>query len=383
MSALLLVQCNRQQGGEPAGGGMQMPPAQVTLAPVEERKLVEWREFTGRVEAMETVELRPRVSGYLDEVHFEAGQLVKEGEKLFTIDKRAFETRLAQATALLKGAEVAEMTSKKEFDRVKALLEAKALSPEQADTRESAYLQAAAALEGARAAHHSAEIELSHTDVRAPIAGRISRAIVTPGNYVSGMPGGASLLTTIVSVNPVFVYVDIDENSLIQLQSLRRAGKILLDEEKRIPVRMQLSGEEGYPHQGFIESFDNRLDAGTGSLVVRAQFEDKEGMLTPGLFARVEIPMTAEYPALLVSDSAILTDQANKYVLGVSAQNLSEYRPVVLGPTYEGKRIVRSGLKKGENIIVNGQARLPAPGMPVAPVPAGEPEATKGQAPAH
>jgi RND family efflux transporter MFP subunit len=384
MAALLLVQCNRHEGGDAAhAGAMQMPPAQVTIAPVEEKKLVEWREFTGRVEAMETVELRPRVSGYLDAVHFESGQLVEKGQKLFTIDKRAFETRLAQAAAELKRAEVAEMTSKKEFDRVKALLAAKALSPEQADSRESVYLQAVAALEGAKAAHHSADIELSHTDVKAPISGRISRAIVTPGNYVSGLPGGASLLTTIVSVNPVFVYVDIDENSLLQIQALRRAGKILLDKEKRIPVRMQLSGETGYSHQGFIESFDNRLDAGTGSLVVRAQFDDAEGMLTPGLFARVEIPMTAEYPALLVADSAVLTDQANKYVLGVSEQNLSEYRPVVLGPTFEGKRIVRSGLKKGDSIIVNGQARLPAPGMPVQPVPAVPAAVEKAQAAAQ
>jgi len=359
---------------------MQMPPAQVTLALVEERQLVEWREFTGRVEAMEMVELRPRVSGYLEAVHFESGQVVEQGQKLFTIDKRAFETRLAQASAELKRAEVAVMTSKKEFDRVKALLEAKALSPEQADTRESVYLQAQAALEGAKAAHHSAEIELSHTEVKAPISGRISRAMVTPGNYVSGMPGGASLLTNIVTVNPVFVYVDIDENSLIQLQALRREGKILLDKDKRIPVRMQLSGETGYPHPGFIESFDNRLDAGTGSLLVRAQFDDPDGMLTPGLFARVEIPMTAEYPALLVAESAILTDQANKYVLGVTEQNLSEYRPVVLGAAVDGKRIVRSGLKKGENIIVNGQARLPAPGMPVQPVPAAEAEGPKTQA---
>jgi RND family efflux transporter MFP subunit len=378
--AVLLLQCNRPPGGGADGGGMQMPPAQVTLAEVEEKRLVEWQEFTGRVEAMETVELRPRVSGYLDGVLFEAGQLVEKDEKLFTIDRRAFETKLAQAAAELKRAEVAEMTSKKEFDRVKALLAAKALSPEQADTRESVYLQAAAALEGARAAHHSAEIELSHTEVRAPISGRISRAMVTPGNYVSGLPGGASLLTTIVSVNPVFVYVDIDENSLIQLQGLRKQGKILMDEKKRIPVRMQLSGEKGFAHEGFIESFDNRLDASTGTLVVRAQFEDAEGKLTPGLFARVEIPMTAEYPALLIEDSSILTDQANKYVLGVNEQSLSVYQPLVVGPTYEGKRIVRSGVKKGDKIIVNGQARLPMPGMPVVAVPArgkGEPEAAK------
>lgn len=355
-----------------------MPPTQVTLAEVEEKVLVEWQEFTGRVEAMETVELRPRVSGYLEAVLFEAGELVEKDQKLFTIDRRAFETKLAQAAAELKRAEVAEMTSKKEFDRVKALLAAKALSPEQADMKESVYLQAVAALEGAEAAHHSAEIELSHTEVRAPIAGRISRAMVTPGNYVSGMPGAASLLTTIVSVNPVYVYVDIDENSLIRLQGLRRQDKVLRDAQKRIPVKMQLSGEKGFPHSGFIESFDNRLGASTGTLVVRAQFDDAEGLLTPGLFARVEIPMTAEYPALLIDDSSVLTDQANKYVLGVNEQNLTVYQPLEVGPTHEGKRIVRSGVKKGDKIIVNGQARLPMPGMPVVAVPAGA--APEGQA---
>ncbi len=368
---LLLTQCQRAPAdGNGDAAAMQMPPAPVTLEPVEERRLVEWREFTGRVEAMETVELRPRVSGYLDTVHFEAGQLVEKDQLLFTIDPRAFKTRLAQTAAELKGAEVAVTTSRKEFDRVKTLLEARALSPEQADAREAAFLQAEAALEGAKAAHHSAEIELSHTEVRAPIAGRISRALVTPGNYVSGMPGGATLLTTIVTVNPVFVYVDIDENSLIQLQNLRRQDQLLLNQDGHIPVRMQLSGEKGFPHTGFIESFDNRLDAATGSLVVRAQFDDPDGLLTPGLFARVEIPMTDEYAALLITDSAILTDQANKYVLGVNGDNLSEYRPVVLGPSFEGKRIIRDGLKKGDSIIVNGQARLPMPGMPVMPVSA-------------
>ncbi len=380
LAALLLCQCNRPPAdGNGDAAAMQMPPSPVTLAPVEERKLVEWREFTGRVEAMETVELRPRVSGYLDAVHFESGQLVEKDQKLFTIDQRAFQTRLAQAAAELKRAEVAVMTSKKEYDRVQALLAARALSPEQADVRESVYLQAAAALEGAKAAHHAAELELSHTEVKAPIAGRISRALITPGNYVSGMPGGATLLTTIVTVNPVYVYVNIDENSLIQMEKLRRQNKLLMDKDGRTPARMRLSGETGFPHAGFIESFDNRLDAGTGSLIVRAQFDDPEGLLTPGLFARVELPMTSEYPAIVVKDSAILTDQASKYVLGVSAENTTEYRAVVLGPLHEGGRIIREGLKKGDRIIVNGQARLPMPGMLVAPVEAAGDGAEKGK----
>jgi RND family efflux transporter MFP subunit len=189
------------------------------------------------------------------------------------------------------------------------------------------------------------------------------------------MPGGASLLTSIVSVNPVFAYVDMDENSLIQIQKLRRDKQLLTDDTGRTPVRMKLSGDADYPHLGFLESFDNRLDAGTGSLIVRAQFDDPKGLLTPGLFARVQIPMTREYPALVVADSAILTDQASKYVLGVTPENLTEYRPVVLGPLVEGRRIIRKGLSKGDRIVVNGMARLPMPGMPVMPVDAASPGA--------
>lgn len=345
-----------------------MPPAPVTLQEVEERMLVEWEEFTGRIESEETVELRPRVSGYLVEVNVTAGELVTEGDILFKIDPRAFQTRLEQSEAELSRAEAAVHVSKKEFDRVKALLAAKALSPEQADAREATYLQAEASLAAAKASVHSAEIELSHTEVRAPISGRISRALITEGNYVSGVPGGASLLTTIVSVDPMHVYIDIDENSLLQIQSLQRNGDLYTNGEGHIPVELQLANETDFPHRGRIESFDNRIDRSTGSMIVRAVFQNDTGMLTPGLFARVRLPMTAEYKALLIPEEAVLTDQATKYVLSVDENSLSVYRPVQLGSSVDGKRIVREGLTAGESIIANGQARLPMPGMPVAPV---------------
>lgn len=346
-----------------------MPPAPVTLAPVEQKELVEWEEFTGRVEPMEIVELRPRVSGYITEVHFQAGALVKKDDILFTIDQRPFKTRLAGATAELQRAEAVAQAAKKEADRVASLLAAKALAPEQAEARESAYLQATAALASAAATAHSAELELSHAEVRAPISGRISRALATPGNYVSGLAGGATLLTTIVTVDPVYVYADIDENSLLKLQALQRS-KTIFTADGKVPVELQLSNEKDFPHKGFIESFDNRLDAGTGSMVLRVQFANGDGVLTPGLFARIRLPMTAKYPALLIDEKSILTDQANKYVLTVNDKNLTEYHPVVIGPSVGGKRIIRSGLKAGDKIIINGQARLPQPGMPVAPVPA-------------
>jgi RND family efflux transporter MFP subunit len=347
-----------------------MPPAPVTLAPVESKELVEWEEFTGRVEAQEMVDLRPRVAGYITQVHFQAGSLVKKGDILFTIDQRPFETKLRAAKAEVQRAEANMEAAKREFDRVSSLLAAKAIAPEQAETRESMYKQGQASLESARAAEHSASIEMEHTEVKAPIAGRISRAITTTGNFVTA---GTTLLTTIVTVDPVYVYADIDENSLLKLQALQRDKTTFTNGDGRMPVELQLSNEKDFPHKGHVESFDNRLDAGTGSMVLRAEFTNTDGSLTPGLFARIRLPMTAKYKALLIDEKSILTDQANKYVLGIDESKqpaVSVYKPVTIGPAIDGKRIVRTGLTAGDKIIINGQARLPMPGMPVAPVEA-------------
>ncbi len=363
---LILTACGKNDSAS-HGGGMQMPPAPVTLAAVESKELVEWEEFTGRVEALETVELMSRVSGYITEVHFKSGALVKKDDLLFTIDQRPFQTKLRAAEAEVSRAQANATSAKREFDRVSTLLAAKAIAPEQAEMRESMDLQGQAALESALAAEHSAEIELEHSEVRAPISGRISRAITTTGNFVTA---GTTLLSSIVTIDPVYVYADIDENSLLKLQALQRDKKTFTDGAGLMPVELQLSNETGFPHQGHVESLDNRLDAGTGSMVLRAEFKNSDGILTPGLFARIRLPMTAKYPALLIDEKSILTDQANKYVLGIDEKNISVYKPVVLGPVIDGKRIVRSGLKAGEKIIINGQARLPQPGMPVAPTEA-------------
>lgn len=371
LTALLLMACGKHPTGDAHGGG-QMPPAPVTLAPVEQRELVEWEEFTGRVEPTEMVELRPRVSGYITEVHFQAGGLVKKGDILFTIDQRPFQTKLRAAKAEVARAEANAQAMKREFDRVSSLLAAKAIAPEQAESRESMCKQGAASLESAQATEHSAEIEMEHTEVKAPISGRISRAITTTGNYVTA---GNTILTSIVTIDPVYVYADIDENSLLKLQALKRDNKLFTngDAQNRVPVELQLSNETDFPHKGYIESFDNRLDAGTGSMVLRVEFPNGDGVLTPGLFARIRLPMTGKYSALLVDEKSILTDQANKYVLGVDESKtpaISVYKQVVIGPVIDGKRIIRSGLAAGDKIIINGQARLPQPGMPVAPMEA-------------
>jgi RND family efflux transporter MFP subunit len=367
--AVVFTSCSKPPEGPPGG---QPPPQPVSLAPVEQRELVEWGEFAGRIEAKESVELRPRVSGYLTEVNFQAGALVNERtDVLFRIDPRPFQATADKANGALKQAEAAAASAKKEFDRAAPLLAAKAISPEQAEARESAHLQAQAALASAQAGVRAAALDVEFAEVRAPISGRVSRALVTAGNYVTA---GQTLLTTLVSVDPVYVYVDMDENTLLRVQALAREKKLALDDKGRVPAEVQLSGEKDWPHLGWIESFDNRVDAGTGSMVVRVELPNADGKLTPGLFARVRLPLTAKYPALLVEESAIRTNQSLKYVTTVDEKNLAQYRNVVLGPLYEGKRIIRDGLKAGERIVVNGQSRIFMPGQPVAPESAPSPE---------
>jgi RND family efflux transporter MFP subunit len=365
LPAVVLAACSKPPSGPPGGAP---PPQPVTLAPVEQRELVEWGEFAGRIEAKESVELRPRVSGYLTEVKFQSGAMVTEKtDVLFQIDPRPFAAVAAKADGALRQAEAAAASAKKEFDRAAPLLAVKAISPEQAEARESTHLQAKAALASAQAGVTAAALDVEFAEVRAPISGRVSRALVTAGNYVTA---GETLLTTIVSVDPVYVYVDMDENTLLRVQSLAREKKLALDDKGRVPAEVQLSGETGWTHKGWIESFDNRVDAGTGSMVVRVELPNADGKLTPGLFARVRLPLTAKYPALLVDDSAIRTDQSRKYVTMVDEKSLAQYRNVVLGPLHEGKRIIRDGLKAGERIVVNGQARVFMPGMPVIAEPA-------------
>jgi RND family efflux transporter MFP subunit len=368
---LLLLSACEKPPEAPIGAGQQMPPQPVTMGTVEEREIIEWGEFAGRIEAVESVELKPRVSGYLTEVKFQAGSLVKQGEVLFQIDARPYQALADKAAGELKRAEAAAASAKKEFDRAAPLLAAKAISPEQAEGRESAHLQAQAALLGAQAGARSAALDVEFTEVRAPITGRVSRAAVTAGNFVTA---GQTMLTTLVSSDPVFAYVDMDENTLLRVQALAREKKLALDDKGRVPAEVQLSGEKTWPHRGWIESFDNRLDASTGSMVIRVEMANSDGALTPGLFARVRLPLTAKHTALLIDESAIRTDQSRKYVTMVNAQSLAEYRPVVPGPMFEGKRVIREGVQAGDKIVVNGQARIFMPGQPLLPAPAAAPE---------
>jgi RND family efflux transporter MFP subunit len=338
----------------------------VTVAPVEHREVVERDEFTGRIEPVDSVEVRPRVSGYIQEVRFQSGQLVKKGDVLFLIDPRWHQATFDQRQAEFEQAKVHLENAKREADRTPQLVADKAISVEESDARQSRWQGAKAALLAAQAALESAKLDLEYTQVRAPIAGRVSRALLTEGNYVSGVAGAASMLTTIVSVDPMFVYADIDENSLLKFNALARAKKLEMDGDGRIPVELQLADESDYPHRGSIESFDNRLDANTGSMLLRAVFPNPDGHIVPGLFARIRVPLSERYSALLVQERAIGTDQAQKFVLTLTSSNTVAYQAIKLGPEIEGKRVVRSGLEGTEEIVVNGLQRV-RPGMPVAP----------------
>jgi len=337
------------------------PPPAVSVAPVQQQSIIEWSEFTGRTEPVEAVEIRPRTSGYIQEVRFQSGQLVKKGDVLFVIDPR-----WNQATFNERQAEYEQ--AKSEADRTTKLLANNAISAEEAEAR-------LAKAEVAKAELDSAKLDLDFTQVCAPIDGRVSRAVMTAGNYVSGNAGSASLLTTVVSVNPVYVNADIDEDTLLKFNELVAAKKLGTTDGGQIPVELELADETGFPHTGHIESFDNRLDPDTGSILLRAVLANDDDRILPGLFARIRIPMSERHPVMLVDERAIGTDQANKFVLTLTPTNTVQYQPVVLGPLVGGNRVIRSGLNPGDKVVVNGLSHVRA-GMTVAP----EPEATAGDA---
>ncbi len=360
---LATVSCGPNSEAGPAAAQTPPPPT-VTIAPVEVRTVAETTEFTGRLGAVDDVEVRPRVSGYLETVEFQSGELVKRGDVLFTIDGRYYAATLSSAEAAVEQARVRLENSNKEAERAANLLQSRAISAEESESRTSRQAEARAALLAAEAARDSAKLDVEYTRVVAPIDGRVSRALVTRGNFVSGVSGANTMLTTIVSVDPIYVYVDVDESSLLTLQRLMRENALPHDEKGRVKVDLGLADEEGFPRSGVVESLGNQVDPGTGSILMRILVDNPNGILLPGLFARARVPTTAKKPTLLVNPRAIGTDQSQKFVYVVGDDSTAQRRTIDMGPLLDGKRIVRSGLEAGDRIIVNGLQRV-RPGTPV------------------
>jgi RND family efflux transporter MFP subunit len=362
LAALLsALGCNRSPPPAPA-----LP--EIATAQVVSKRVKDWDEYTGRFQAVNSVEVRPRASGYIDDVKFREGQLVKQGDVLFVIDQRPYQADYDRARAGLELARSQYELAKLEAARAQKLKDSGAVSREELESRVSQLNQQEASVSAAKAALDSAGLLLSFTKVVAPIEGRVGRAEVTKGNLVTGGNQGGTLLTTIVSVDPIYVYFEGDENAYLRYQAMAQRGERTSSRETRNPVRVGLADETGFPHEGQMDFVDNQLDVRTGTIRARAVLSNAEGRFTPGLFARVQLLGSAEYDAILVDDRAIGTDQSQRFVLVVDSNDTLQYRPVQLGRNIDGLRVIRKGLSSGEQIVISGLQRV-RPGMQIKPVP--------------
>jgi RND family efflux transporter MFP subunit len=381
-AALMLSGCARDAAAQHAAAP---PPApQVTVARVIARTVTDSETFSGRFEAVNHVDVRPRVTGYISSVNFTDGAVVQKGQVLFVIDPRPYEADYQRAEADLDQARAQAALAKSEQIRAVKLFAAHAISKDEYDTRIANARQSAANVEAAKAAVDAAALNLTFTRVTAPITGRISRAIVTTGNLVTN---GQTLLTTLVSLNPIYVQFNADEQAYLTFEkyAVNHGRKDAPTSGSAGPdglgnaVYVGLADENGYPHEGHLVFMDNSLDAQTGTIYARALLANPNGQFVPGLFARVKLIGNDHYQAVLINDSAIGTDQTMRYVLLLGPGNKVEYRPVELGPLVDGLRVVRSGLKPGDTIVVNGLMRV-RPGMQVSPqlIAMGERHGTDG-----
>lgn len=357
--ALLLASCDNSVAQNAA------PPAPVvSAADVVVKSISQWDSFNGRIEAVESVQLRPRVSGYIEKVNYTDGQEVKKGEVLFTIDDRTYRAALEQAQATLARAKTQASLARSEANRTDKLINTNVVSREEWEQRRSAATQALADIRAAQAAVDAAQLNLDFTRVTAPIDGRASRALITSGNLVTA-GDSASVLTTVVSQKTVYVYFDVDESTYLHYQNLARSGQGAASNHLALPVEIGLVGEDGYPHQGKVDFLDNQLTPSTGTIRMRALLDNAQRLFTPGLFARVRLPGSAEFKATLIDDKAVLTDQDRKYVYIVDKEGKAQRRDIKPGRLAAGLRIVQQGLNPGDKVIVDGLQKVFMPGMPV------------------
>jgi RND family efflux transporter MFP subunit len=360
--APVLAACG--QGQPPAAP----PPPAVTVAKPVERGVTDQDEYVGRFVAVDSVEVRARVSGYLDAIHFRDGQMVKQGDLLFTIDKRPFQNTVDQARGTLAQAKANLAFTETDLERAKQLVRDHTITEQGFDQRTQAFRNAQASVAANEAAVRQAELDLEFTELRAPVAGRIGDRRVSPGNLVTGGTGGnTTLLATIVSIDPVRFEFTMDEASYLRYERFSHSGKEVTGRDGGVLVELKLLDEKGYDHRGYMDFIDNVIDKSSGTIRGRAVFSNPGGVLIPGMFGRIRVPGSPAYQALLVPDVAIGTEQVRKFVLAVDANNTAVQKYVTLGPLVDDNlRVIKDGISAGDRIVVNGLMRA-RPGQKVTP----------------
>jgi len=351
VTALAVVACGRQQAQEP-------PPPKVTVAHPVERELTDWDEYTARLEAVNSVEVRARVSGYLESVHFREGSMVQKGDLLFQIDPRPYQAQLRRAEGDLELAKSRVNLAEKNLARVDFLMKSQAMSKEEAETREALVRQARANVAASQAAVDATRLDVEYTSITAPVSGRASRKLVTEGNLINGGVGTqGTLLTTIVSLDPLHAYFEANERDYLKYVRLAKSGARPSSRDVRNPVYVGTADEQGFPHQGYMDFVDNQIDRGTGTIQGRAVVPNPDGLLAPGLFVRLRLIGSGTYKALLIPDEAVQSDQANKFVWLVDDQNKIRYRQVKIGTLHDGFRVVTEGLTPADRVVTHGIQR--------------------------
>jgi len=374
-SLLVLAGC-----GEAPKQAAAPPPPAVTVANPVQRTIIDQDEYVGRFVAVDMVEIRARVSGYLEQVHFRDGQIVKQGDLLFTIDKRPFQNTLNQAKANLALAKSNVTFTEADYARAQQLLRDHTISEQVYDQRAQAYRNAQASVNANEAMVKQAELDLEFTELRAPVAGRIGDRRVTQGNLVTGGTGGnTTLLATIVSMDPIRLEFTFDESAYLRYERLASDGKDVTSRVASVAVSLKLIDERDFAHRGNMDFVDNVIDRGSGTIRARAQFSNPDGVFTPGMFARVRVPGSPAYAALLLPDGAILSEQARKYVLAVDGEGMARQKYVTPGELVDGMRIIKEGLAADDRVIVNGLMRA-RPNIKVNAQQQGVPPATASQA---
>ncbi len=376
--SFIFVDCSKS----PANKGQ--PALPVNVVTVVEKEVNEWDEFTGRLDPVESVEIRPRVSGYITEIHFEAGAIVKKGDLLYVIDPRPYQADFDRAAAEVDRMDAQLKLAQIELNRARELRDKNTISASEFDQKAATFQGSAAAKSSAEAAKNSAALNLEFTQIKSPVDGRVSDQRITVGNLVQPGAGPESVLTTVVSIDPIYAKVDADENAILKYVKLAEEGKRVSARTAKIPAWVELGNETDFPHEGYVDFVDNRLDPSTGTVRARMVLKNwNPSLITPGFFVRVRVAGATPYRAALVADRVISSQQGLKYAFVVKPDGTIERRTLETGSIFEGKRIVKSGLKDGEK-VVSTRLQLLQAGMKVQPIPEEAPAAgadTKKSAP--